>query len=884
MSSPTTPKDKRPRSLAHRASKLGDVPERRTLSPAAVQDILEIIKKTLVNDVVHEIRLELQRGLQSLRRDTGSPFMEHNETTPLFEPSSKGNEKLENQLDLFMQLNSQLSVVLSGHPGLLLWKFERLPATIDKMKADADKFLEASEQVISQVRSLEKRLLQVEETVKDSAAKLDKDALSIQDSVTAATTHILSEMQKAEQFQTSLHETTVSKIDQIAVMHQHSCLESSNFTDNLIQQMNYASQQLDVQFKQLSSRQEHLEQLSLTNASDLGRMIRLQEHSEEGFSDVRLTLTNHLSAQNTWVQSLQATVEGLKSSHGGEDMIVMLGEIARVQKALNIEYLQWHPPATPEIDSPKEDASLKEAMPTPLMGAMSQAPALKRMREFFTQTESNRKESAAQTDPIKIEDLKKTKNRSRQLEKQQDAEKKAATTFAGAERLKKQAKEASIKRTYNVFDYYHETGCCQHIAKSSWFENMTLAMVSFNAIWIAIDADYNKANVLLDADLLFQIMDNVFCGYFFFEMVIRFGAFQKKCRAFRDMWFLFDLCLSFMMVAETWVLSAVLVILDTRTTGANTGATSILKVFRMVRLARLTRVARIFRAIPEIVIILKGIAYAARSVGVFMLLWILIIYVFAIFLRQLTDGQHIGDVYFESVPASMNTLLLNGLFADVATLVNTMSGELPYLWPIMFLFFVLVSLTIMYMLLGVLVDVVATVATSEKEAMAVSILATELRTQLSLLGYADDMKFNQEELQSIMMQPSIVKIMQDEGVDVNVLADMLELICQDVSNKEGGVVTFADIVDIVLNMRGTNPATVKDCKEQIRVTKALLKHHMDEFSNDFQKCIHQLIIAIQKNDEDDGNFQTQEIEIGRTDVAPRFSRISLRSEIPEIPE
>lgn len=321
---------------------------------------------------------------------------------------------------------------------------------------------------------------------------------------------------------------------------------------------------------------------------------------------------------------------------------------------------------------------------------------------------------------------------------------------------------------------------------------------------------------------------------------------------------MFDLCLSAMMVAETWVFTVVLLVLDTRTTSANTGATSILKVVRMVRLARLTRVARIFRAIPEIVIILKGIAYAARSVAVFLLLWIMIIYVFAIFLRQLTDGQHIGNVYFESVPASMSTLLLNGLFADVATLVDTMSGEIPYLWPIMFFFFVLVSMTIMYMLLGVLVDVVATVATSEKEAMAVSILATELRAKLQQLGYGDDMKFNQEELQAIMMHPSIVKIMQDEGVDVNVLADMLELICQDVSNKEGGVVTFADIVEIVLNMRGTNPATVKDCKEQIRVTKALLKNYMEEFSNDMQKNFQLLAVTLQRNDDDDGNLPEAE--------------------------
>ncbi|CAE8644463.1 unnamed protein product, partial [Polarella glacialis] len=75
--------------------------------------------------------------------------------------------------------------------------------------------------------------------------------------------------------------------------------------------------------------------------------------------------------------------------------------------------------------------------------------------------------------------------------KDEEHDKKQAA-FAGADKLKQQAKEASMRPAYNVFDYYYETGCFQHIAKSMIFDSLTLLVVCLNAIWIAIDTDMNK--------------------------------------------------------------------------------------------------------------------------------------------------------------------------------------------------------------------------------------------------------------------------------------------------------------------------------------------------------------------------------------------------------
>merc|ERR1719506_3671704 len=74
----------------------------------------------------------------------------------------------------------------------------------------------------------------------------------------------------------------------------------------------------------------------------------------------------------------------------------------------------------------------------------------------------------------------------------QEAAQKAKDTkpvFADAEAMRAKVRQALIKPQYNVFDYYHRSGCLQAIAKSPIFENTTLLIILVNAIWISVDID-----------------------------------------------------------------------------------------------------------------------------------------------------------------------------------------------------------------------------------------------------------------------------------------------------------------------------------------------------------------------------------------------------------
>jgi len=182
---------------------------------------------------------------------------------------------------------------------------------------------------------------------------------------------------------------------------------------------------------------------------------------------------------------------------------------------------------------------------------------------------------------------------------------------------------------YSVFQFYksEEESVWPKIAKAGWFENTTLAVIAINAAYIAIDTDWNKEEPLTPTETFsleesgpfFQFMEHLFCVYFTFEWICRFLSFKKKSNGLKDGWFCFDSILVFMMVMETWVLMIIMAIAG----GGESpiGGTSILRLFRLLRLSRLSRM---LRSLPELMILIKGMVSAMKSVSYVMALLVLI--------------------------------------------------------------------------------------------------------------------------------------------------------------------------------------------------------------------------------------------------------------------
>jgi len=584
-----------------------------------------------------------------------------------------------------------------------------------------------------------------------------------------------------------------------------------------------------------------------------------------------------------------------------EDMQMIMKEIGKIQQHLNLDYLPLACEATPrsmldsedtvedvravrkavafedplEVDVGDEDPT-SDAPESPVGDLMTRAHVankvrkLKRVREMSSQTEDSYRDTGCQTDT----DFHKTSHKKPRASIEPKKNNKPLVParpggLQDQDAFKEKARRALLKPQYNVLDYYHTSGICQRIARSLWFDNMTVAIVGLNAIWISIDIDYNESILLMEADTVFQVVEHTFCTYFFFEISIRFGAFARKRQAFLDPWFLFDLLLVTNMVAETWLVPIVISILGD---GANVLNVSFLRMMRMVKLLRLSRVTRFIRAVPELIIIVKAMGFAARSVLVFFFVWLVIIYVYAVVLRQATDGSDVGILLFPSVPDAMNSLLLDGLLADYAPFMKTLGSAGVLLYIVGLTYILLVAVTVMYMLVGCLVEAVGAIASSQKEGLVVSYVAGSIRNKMELLGHNPEAPISQQDFQNYLTDPEVTGILASVKVDVVVLADMLEMFYEDLE-RTGDVMTFEKMVELMLNGRGSNTATVRDTKELLRMIKSAIRVQTAETTKKLAEelsSVHQTINAMREEGmyDDASDSDDPKVSKSRVGLAP----------------
>merc|ERR1719277_1156747 len=120
----------------------------------------------------------------------------------------------------------------------------------------------------------------------------------------------------------------------------------------------------------------------------------------------------------------------------------------------------------------------------------------------------------------------------------------------------------------------------------------------------------------------------------------------------------------------------------------------------------------------------------------------------------------------------------------------------------------------MNLLIGVLCEVVGSVSAAEKEAIAVSLVKEKVVQVLSEHGLDTDGDglISKEELHGLAEHEEAAKHLQDAGIDVVGLLDLADVIFQsDLHGHEfKKKLNFAEFMDLVLQLRGSNAATVKD--------------------------------------------------------------------------
>lgn len=231
--------------------------------------------------------------------------------------------------------------------------------------------------------------------------------------------------------------------------------------------------------------------------------------------------------------------------------------------------------------------------------------------------------------------------------------------------------------------------------------------------------------------------------------------------------------------------------------------------------------ARLIRAAPELMVLMKGMAAAARSVFFTLLLLTAAIYIFGIVFVHLTADTEVGSKYFGSVVESMLTLLLRGTYLDEITeLIEDMKQESVILVIIFLVFVLLAAQTLMNMLIGVLCEVVSVVANAEKEERNMNIVVAKLGGILHKWSGNQGISITKQEFVMMLHDPEATTALQDVGVDAVGLADFVDLIFEDADCEQQ--LSFEHFMDIILQFRGSNTATVKDLVESQRTVRSAI--------------------------------------------------------------
>merc|ERR1712232_76881 len=86
----------------------------------------------------------------------------------------------------------------------------------------------------------------------------------------------------------------------------------------------------------------------------------------------------------------------------------------------------------------------------------------------------------------------------------------------------------------------------------------------------------------------------------------------------------------------------------------------------------------------------------------------------------------------------------------------------------------------------------------------------------------NDTILTKKDFQNMLLSQKGLEIIYELGVDGLGLLDMADVIFEDCEKHGAEGLRFADLTQIVLNMRATNQATVKDVNTQMRVMKGIV--------------------------------------------------------------
>eukprot|EP00929_Paragymnodinium_shiwhaense_P002787 TRINITY_DN103076_c0_g1_i1.p1 TRINITY_DN103076_c0_g1~~TRINITY_DN103076_c0_g1_i1.p1 ORF type:complete len:551 (+),score=100.02 TRINITY_DN103076_c0_g1_i1:301-1953(+) len=410
--------------------------------------------------------------------------------------------------------------------------------------------------------------------------------------------------------------------------------------------------------------------------------------------------------------------------------------------------------------------------------------------------------------------------------------------FITPAQLKEQVTERCLRNAaaeYSAENFYKKDGIWQHIARKESFEYATLGAIALNMFWTAIDTDINRADSILDASVLCQFMENMFCMVFAIEWCIRLLSWREPFAAAQDAWFVFDGSVLLLAILETWLLPAVCLVANVAVTvGSSAG---LVRLCRLLRLLRILRLVKLMRWVPELLVMLKALWAAIRSVVCIATLLTLVLFCFAMFFMQVSADSPVQNVYFDSILNSMGFLLMHGtllLGADVKLSELAEKGN-----PLLVAGFIVCIFTtaflMMNILVGILCQIISSVSVIEHEQLKMEAVRDAVRQIMHEIDADGDGLVTKKEFDHILDNKRVLEALAALDVNPAELVELQDWIFDslhadfeagmpgncashqqasstrfDSAASETNTLTLDKFMEVVLQLRGTNLASQVD--------------------------------------------------------------------------
>jgi len=416
-----------------------------------------------------------------------------------------------------------------------------------------------------------------------------------------------------------------------------------------------------------------------------------------------------------------------------------------------------------------------------------------------------------------------------------------------------------------------DPGPVSRLAINPHFMNVTLLVISFNAIWIGIDSDYNKSTALKDAALVYIVMENFFCFFFTFELVVRFIALKRKIYFYRDRAFVFDLILLILMVLETWIIPLVI---------EGSGGPKLLMLMRLFRLLRLTRMARLMRFFPELLYQIRAMAAAGRSVSTAVILLLFWTYLMAIIISMFYGKDMKFRKNYGTVLEASYSLIMQGTLLDDCTDAFRALGDGDVgLWIIFTLYVLCSSWMLLNMLLGVMCEVVTITKNTERENAKIEESSKMLTEVFSEIDEDGTGTVSQKEFDQMKEKKKVLEALDILSVEPKHLLALSEALFEsDDPHAPGRELSFEEFLEVVSHMRPENVASVLDISQFITSTKKSQRSCMttvDELCDQIQRLV------LNKNNPQSGRDTIRSLELGSLplDASELFEISELEAQI-----